>query len=377
MPKRNPSRRFRHCPYSLTGFVSSGIASDSEHYVETMPHSVQCVVANPSDSSSISSVDTLWKFCDPYVPIQAPTKTPNRIVSVEEAFGAIGKYFDAACTAAGSSFVQAVLLRYGENTLGRAAVAELSPHFPDLILHNHGCYAARALLEIMTSEERLALLNPLMASVELWMKVACKNLHTRRLFYCLLDLLIPEGNADFLFKLLLPPLVGQLIQTKDGCVTAQRMLERCSSGLREICFSHIRKYLAHYSTHEHANYVVQLMIEFSSPLNVACLREALLVDAPLLLCHHLGSNIFENIFQKAPSHQQMKIVEILFCKVGPASFCTIANSEYGNYVILKTITLAPLASIHHTILPTLEAMMPLLNCGTEFVMQALSMSKPN
>lgn len=320
MCNSTPTQRvYVHSPYSF-------------HAVEEIVPSARKTLTPPSPPN------VEWKQQEtPSVSSDEKTNHTHMRVATNQLRERCGHFREMAFSSYGSSFLQAALREEPEHSYS-LLWPELAPHLAAMLRDTHACYVVMALLNCHPAPA--GVIDQLCQDEFLVCTLCTGTLHTRRIVQHFVDV---AGTSRFLPLLMRS--ATSVCCTQQGCISAQRILDRCTQDEKELFFAIVRHNIGTFSSDAFGNYVVQYMLQHGNrQANSDAFGTAFASQLSSLSRDKYASNVVEKALpQMSPDAQSALVRELLlWCD---SELLRILAHNVGNYTIQALIENAPLRDV--------------------------------
>jgi len=257
-------------------------------------------------------------------------------VTFEMLCEAAGRLADIARTPNGSSFLQAGLRNLPEAF--EFVLHELQPQFSELLLDINACYVVRALMEGLSHNAFVAVVNDLAANEELMVVLCTQSLHSRRIVQFFLERMEPKDCH--MFGKVMRNRCLEICTTQQGCISMQRALDRCSHEDREAIFAIIAANCVELSMDPYGNYLVQYLLSSNNSEALSTIIPQAFANSMIALCcNKFSSNVVEKCLHHLAPQAQHAMICALF-NAPNDQILHLLQDSFGNYIVQTTIAVA-------------------------------------
>eukprot|EP00752_Nemacystus_decipiens_P010475 g9333.t1 len=164
----------------------------------------------------------------------------------------------------------------------------------------------------------------------------CLDTNGNHVVQRLLQHLAPTDNA-FVFEMLADACVT-VATHRHGCCVLQRAIDAATVEQSRLLVSHVSKHALQLMQDPYGNYVVQYILGICSREEAEILVNVPIGKVAMLSMQKFSSNVIEKCMDRASEEMIVKYVHEL---ADPTAMRPLLQDQYANYVIQKTLQLAP------------------------------------
>ncbi|CAM9936106.1 unnamed protein product [Ectocarpus fasciculatus] len=164
----------------------------------------------------------------------------------------------------------------------------------------------------------------------------CLDTNGNHVVQRLLQHLAPTDNA-FVFEMLAEACVP-VATHRHGCCVIQRAIDAATVDQSRLLVSQVSKHALQLMQDPYGNYVVQYVLGICSRDEAVTLVNVPIGKVAMLSMQKFSSNVIEKCMDRASEEMIVKYVHEL---ADPAAMRPLLQDQYANYVIQKTLQLAP------------------------------------